>query len=45
VLSLADGSLVARARVSGAVIAAPVSLGPGFVVQTDKGDLVAFKIQ
>lgn len=45
VLSRADGSLVARARVGGAIVAAPIDLGPGFAVQTVGGEVTAFRLQ
>lgn len=44
VLAREDGSFVARAKVDGAIVAAPVHLGPGFAVQTAKGDVVAFRL-
>ncbi|MBT9539625.1 outer membrane protein assembly factor BamB [Thiobacillus sp.] len=44
VLSADDGSFVARAQAGGAVRTAPVDIGPGFAVQTGKGDVVAFKL-
>lgn len=45
VLSAADGSFVARARVDSGVRAAPVDIGPGFAVQTNKGSVVAFRLK
>lgn len=45
VLSADDGSFVARARVDGSVRAAPADIGPGFAVQTVKGNVVAFKLR
>ncbi len=45
VLSAEDGSFVARAKVDDAVLTAPVDIGPGFAVQTQKGSVVAFRIQ
>lgn len=45
VLSTEDGRFLARARVDGAVRAAPVDIGPGFVVQTAKGSVVAFRLK
>lgn len=45
VLSSDDGSFVARAKLDAAVHSAPVDIGPGFAVQTDKGSVVAFKLQ
>jgi len=45
VLSAEDGSFVARARVDSAVRTAPVDIGPGFAVQTDKGSVVAFRLK
>lgn len=45
VLSSADGSFVARAKVDSGVRAAPVDIGPGFAVQTAKGSVVAFRLK
>jgi outer membrane protein assembly factor BamB len=45
VLSAADGSFVARAKVDSSVRTAPVDIGPGFAVQTDKGSVVAFRLK
>ncbi len=45
VLSAADGSFVARAKVDSGVRAAAVDIGPGFAVQTDKGGIVAFRLR
>ncbi len=45
VLSAEDGSFVARARVDSAVLSAPVDIGPGFAVQTEKGSVVAFRLK
>jgi outer membrane protein assembly factor BamB len=45
VLSAEDGSFVARAEVDGGVRTAPVDIGPGFAVQTDKGTVVAFRLK
>lgn len=45
VLSAEDGSFVARARVDSGVRTAPVDIGPGFAVQTDKGSVVAFRLK
>lgn len=44
VLSAEDGSFVARAKVDSSVRTAPVDIGPGFAVQTDKGSVVAFRL-
>ena len=45
VLSAEDGSFVARAEVDAGVRTAPVDIGPGFAVQTDKGTVVAFRLK
>jgi outer membrane protein assembly factor BamB len=45
VLSADDGSFVARAKVDSRVRTAPVDIGPGFAVQTDKGSVVAFRLK
>ena len=45
VLSADDGSFVARAKVDSRVRTAPVDIGPGFAVQTDKGSIVAFRLK
>jgi outer membrane protein assembly factor BamB len=45
VLSAEDGSFVARAEVDSGVHTAPVDIGPGFAVQTDKGTVVAFSLK
>jgi outer membrane protein assembly factor BamB len=45
VLSAEDGSFVARAKVDGSVLTAPVDIGPGFAVQTVKGSVVAFRLK
>jgi outer membrane protein assembly factor BamB len=45
VLSAEDGSFVARAKVDSGVRTAPVDIGPGFAVQTDKGGVVAFRLE
>jgi outer membrane protein assembly factor BamB len=45
VLSAEDGSFVARAKVDSGVRTAPVDIGPGFAVQTDKGRVVAFRLE
>jgi outer membrane protein assembly factor BamB len=45
VLSAEDGSFAARAKVDSSVLVAPVDIGPGIVVQTRSGSLVAFKLQ
>jgi len=45
VLSADDGSFVARARVDSSVRTAPVDIGPGFAVQTAKGNVVAFRLK
>lgn len=45
VLSVEDGSFVARARVDSSVRTAPVDIGPGFAVQTAKGSVVAFRLK
>ena len=45
VLSADDGSFVARARVDSGVRTAPVDIGPGFAVQTTKGNIVAFRLK
>ena len=43
VLSAEDGSFIARAKVDSRVRTAPVDIGPGFAVQTNKGSVTAFK--
>ncbi len=45
VLSVDDGSFVARAKVDSSVRTAPVDIGPGFAVQTIKGTVVAFRLK
>jgi outer membrane protein assembly factor BamB len=45
VLSSADGSFVARAKVDSSVRTAPTDIGPGFAVQTAKGSVVAFRLK
>jgi outer membrane protein assembly factor BamB len=45
VLSADDGSFVARAQVDSGVRTAPVDIGPGFVVETAKGSVVAFRLK
>jgi outer membrane protein assembly factor BamB len=45
VLSADDGSFVARAKVDSSVSTAPVDIGPGFAVQTAKGNVVAFRLK
>ncbi|MBT9567407.1 MAG: outer membrane protein assembly factor BamB [Thiobacillus sp.] len=45
VLSSEDGSFVARAKVDSSVNTAPVDIGPGFAVQTNKGSVVAFRLK
>jgi outer membrane protein assembly factor BamB len=45
VLSAEDGSFVARAQVDSGVRTAPVDIGPGFVVETSKGSVVAFRLK
>ncbi len=45
VLSADDGSFVARAKVDSGVHTAPVDIGPGFAVQTAKGNIVAFRLK
>ena len=45
VLSAEDGSFVARTKVDGSVRTAPADIGPGFVVQTAKGSVVAFRLK
>ena len=45
VLSAEDGSFVARAKVDSGVQAAPVDIGPGFAVETAKGNVVAFRLK
>lgn len=45
VLSAEDGSFVARAQVDSSVRTAPVDIGPGFVVETSKGSVVAFRLK
>jgi len=45
VLSAEDGSFVARAKVDSGVHAAPVDIGPGFAVETAKGNVVAFRLK
>ena len=44
-LSSEDGSFAARARVDSSVRTAPVDIGPGFAVQTAKGNVVAFRLK
>jgi outer membrane protein assembly factor BamB len=44
VLSTEDGRFLGRARVDDAMRSAPVDIGPGFVVQTAKGSVVAFRL-
>lgn len=45
VLSSDDGSFVARAKVESGVRTSPVDIGPGFAVQTVKGNVVAFRLK
>lgn len=45
VLSREDGSLVARARADGPIVATPITIGPGFAVQTLKGGVFAYRIK
>jgi outer membrane protein assembly factor BamB len=45
VLSADDGGFVARAKVDSGVRSAPVDIGPGFAVQTTKGNVVAFRLK
>ena len=45
VLSADDGSFVARAKVDSGVHTSPVDIGPGFAVQTAKGNIVAFRLK
>ncbi len=45
VLSTEDGRFLGRARVDDAVRSAPVDIGPGFVVQTGKGSVIAFRLK
>jgi outer membrane protein assembly factor BamB len=45
VLSADDGAFLARAALPGPALGAPVDIGPGFAVQTVKGDVVAFKLK
>lgn len=45
VLSSDDGSFVARTKVDSSVRTAPVDIGPGFAVQTAKGNVVAFRLK
>ena len=44
-LSAEDGSFVGRAQLDSAAASAPVDIGPGFAVQTVKGNVVAFKLK
>jgi outer membrane protein assembly factor BamB len=43
-LNRADGGFRARTKGEGEIVAAPVDIGPGFVVQTRKGELDAYKL-
>jgi outer membrane protein assembly factor BamB len=45
VLSVEDGSFVARTKVDSGVRTAPVDIGPGFAVQTVKGSVVTFRLK
>lgn len=45
VLSADDGSFIGRATLDGAPTSAPVDIGPGFAVQTLKGNLVAYRLK
>ena len=45
VLSSEDGSFAARAKVDSGVHSAPVDIGPGFAVETSKGNVVAFRLK
>ncbi|MCA1925574.1 MAG: outer membrane protein assembly factor BamB [Thiobacillus sp.] len=45
VLSTEDGRFLGRAKVDDAVRTAPVDIGPGFVVQTGKGSVIAFRLK
>ncbi len=44
-LSADDGSFIARVQLDSAPASAPVDIGPGFAVQTVKGNVVAFKLK
>jgi outer membrane protein assembly factor BamB len=44
-LSADDGGFVGRAEIGSAAASAPVDIGPGFAVQTVKGNVVAFKLK
>lgn len=44
-LSSEDGAFVGRAQLDSAAASAPVDIGPGFAVQTVKGQVVAFKLK
>lgn len=43
-LSSEDGSFVARAQGDGMTRAAPIDIGPGFAVQSIKGNIAAYKL-
>ncbi len=45
VLSADDGSFVARAKLDSAARVAPIDIGPGFVVQSTKGSVTAFRLK
>ena len=45
VLSAEDGAFIGRATLDGAPASAPVDIGPGFAVQTLKGNVVAYKLK
>ena len=45
VLSADDGAFIGRATLDGAPASAPVDIGPGFAVQTLKGNVVTYKLK
>lgn len=45
ILSVEDGSFVARIKVDSSVRTPAVDIGPGFAVQTTKGSVVAFRLK
>ncbi len=45
VLSAEDGAFIGRASLDGAAASAPVDIGPGFAVQTLKGNVVAYRLK
>ena len=45
VLSADDGSFIGRASLDGAPASAPVDIGPGFAVQTLKGNVIAYRLK